>query len=958
MYDFKKTEQDVLKLWQDKKTYDKAKKKNVKGKKFYFLHGPPFTSGKIHIGTAWNNCLKDAVLRFKRMQGYNVWDRYGYDMHGLPTENAVQKLLNLKYKQDILKFGLEKFTKKCREFSTNNAKIMSKDLWNLGVWMDFDNAYLPVDNDFMSNEWFLIKQAYEQGRLYKGKKIMHWCATCETALAKHELEYENVKDKSIFLKFRVKNKKNEFLIIWTTTPWTIPYNLGVMVNPEIEYVKAKVGNEIWIIAKALANVVISGLLEKEFEIIEEMKGNKLEGLEYEHPFYEELYKIYDELKKKHRNVHTVLLSGEYVTTDAGSGLVHCAPGCGPEDYEIGQKYKIPPFNTLDEKGNLLDLDKLGVFTAKKDDEKIIKLLEKKGALMTTTEVEHEYPYCWRCHNPVVFRATEQWFLKIEDLIPEMLKYNDRVKWVPKWGKTSFGAWVKALKDWCILRQRYWGTPAPIWQCECGNNVVVGSQQELAKLSTKKLPDDLHKPWIDDVKIKCKCGKEMERVPDILDVWLDSGTTSWNCLYYPTEEKFFKEWFPADFILEGNEQIKLWFSGLLACSLVALKKPCYDNVYIHGMILDWQGSKMSKSQGNIISPYEVIDKVGVDIFRYYMTQSQAGENMSFNWEDLKIKQRNVQILWNLKNYLIELSKFNDFNPAKVKEAPFLALEELYMLSKTNSSIKKVSELLNSYKLDESIVPIENLYLELSRFYIQLIRSKIVLGTQEQKKAVIWTIYNTLISCLKLFAPICPFITENIYQELKHEFKLPEDSIHLCSWPEFDENAIKTALEQEFELAKQVIEKILAIRSEKGIGIRWPLAKAQVSLDGEIRKEILEILESYVNVKKIEFKKGKKFEVELDLKTTPELETEGYVRELIRKVQDARKKAGLKKENEIELNLDFEDENLEKNIKKFRFEKLIEEKTNSKLSINKKASFKQTYDDKIKELPIFISFNILK
>ena len=335
MYNPKTEELKILKFWQDKKIYKKVKQKTKKGKSFYFLQGPPYTSGKLHIGHAWNNCLKDSVLRYKRMNGFNVWDRAGYDMHGLPTENAVQKLLKLKDKKAILDYGLNKFINHCKKFSVEKAKDMDKDLWTFGVWMDFKNAYYPIDNDFMSNEWFLIKKAYEQNRLYKGKKIMHWCAHCETALAKHELEYETVKDRSIFLKFKIKNK-NEYLIIWTTTPWTIPFNLAVMVNPELDYVKCKVGKEIWILAKALATAVIGGVFEKEFEIIDEFKGKTMEGLEYEHPLTE-LKDTYDKLKKKHKNVHTVVLSEEYVTTDAGSGLVHYAPGCGPEDCEVGEE---------------------------------------------------------------------------------------------------------------------------------------------------------------------------------------------------------------------------------------------------------------------------------------------------------------------------------------------------------------------------------------------------------------------------------------------------------------------------------------------------------------------------------------------------------------------------------------------------------------------------------------------
>ena len=955
MYDSKFTEQQVLKFWQQKKTYEKLKQKNKRGKRFYFLQGPPYTSGKLHIGHALNNCLKDTVLRQKRMLGLNVWDRAGYDMHGLPTENAVQKLLKLRDKKAILQFGLKKFIKECKKFALARVKEMDADLMSFGVWLDFKNAYYPLDNDFMSNEWLLIKKAYEQKRLYKGKKIMHWCASCETALAKHELEYENVKDTSIFLKFKIKDKKNEFLIIWTTTPWTIPFNLGVMVNPEIKYVKAKVNEEVWIIAKALANVVITSVFEKKFKILGEFKGKSLEGLEYEHPL-NELKDIYKDLKKKHKNIHTVLLSEEYVATDTGSGLVHCAPGCGPEDFEIGKKYDIPAFNTLDEKGVLNDFNGM---IAKKDDSKIVELLKKKGSLLAETEVEHEYPFCWRCHKQVIFRATEQWFLKIEGLIPFMLKENEKVEWVPKWAKEAFDSWTKSLRDNGITRQRYWGTPVPIWKCDSCNNIeVIGSEEELKKKAITKIPEDLHKPDIDSVKLKCKCGKEMDRILDVLDVWLDAGTTSWNCLYYPKKQEYFKKWFPADFILEGNEHIRLWFSMLAICSSIVFKKSCFKSAFIHGMILDWQGTKMSKSLGNIISPYEVVDKVGVDIFRYYMTEARAGENMNFSWEDLKIKQRNIQILWNIKNYLVELSKLHKFNPSKNK--PSLEIEEKYMLSKVNSTIKKVSELFEKYKLDETIKPIENLYLELSRFYIQLIREEIVFGNKEKKKAIIWTIYNTLLNCLKIFSPVCPFITEAIFQELKKEFKLKEESIHLCFWPKADEKAINKKLEQNFILAQEIIEKTLAARSEAGIGIRWPLGTLTIVTNQKLSSELQKVVMKQTNIKNIRIKtnKTKKLEIKLDTKLTTELEAEGYAREIARFIQGARKKAGLNKKQSISLQV-FCDKKLQKYIDKYK--SFIKERVNaSKFSIKEKieGKFAHEYAKEIKKNKIKISFNVLK
>lgn len=897
MYNPQEIEKKVLDFWIREKIYGLLKKKNSKGKKFYFLQGPPYTSGKLHVGQAWNNSLKDIILRFKRLCGLNVWDRAGYDMHGLPTENAVMKKLGLKDKQDIARFGVDKFVKECTKFSIETAKQMDKDLLRLAIWLDYSDPYYPVKNEFMEAEWWLIKKAAEQKRLYKGTKILHWCAECETNLAKHELEYETLKEDSIYLKFRVKGKKNEFLLIWTTTPWTIAFNLAVMANPKLDYVRVKTDSEIWILAKDLLKDAKKATA-KELEVVETFKGKKLEDLRYEHPFYSDLKEQFDSFKAE--ALHTVVLSEQYVTTDVGTGLVHCAPGCGPEDYEVGKEYKLGPFNNLDEKGVLKNMGKFSGLVAKKDDDKFVSELDKKGSLVKVVPVQHEYATCWRCRKPVVFRASEQWFLKIEDLIPKMLKFNEKVNWVPPWGKNAFNEWIKNLKDNSITRQRFWGTPVPIWQCtneQCKEVKVVGSIGELKKLAINgSVPSDLHRPWIDSVKIKCQCGHHMLRTPDIIDVWLDSSTTSWSCLYYPKRKDLFEKLFPADFILEATEQIKLWFSMLLIASTVALKRACYKNVYTHGMILDYMGLKMSKSLGNIISPYEVIDKYGADILRYYMCETAAGEDINFNWESVKIKQRNLTVLWNIHKYILELSRELG-NPSAIKK-PVLGTAEKYILSRLNSTIETVTHLLNRYRIDESITRIEELFLELSRFYIQGVREIVAEGSEKEKKKVLYAIYNICFKTLQLFSIICPFITEQIYQNFKGTFKLKEKSIFLLGWPSSEKRIINKELEKQMSVAQDIIAAILAKRKEAQIGIRWPLASATVTMPGKIAK-LQEIVKRQTNIKELRFKSGKKIGVKLDTRLTPALESEGYARELVRRIQEERKKAGLKKENKIEL-----------------------------------------------------------
>ncbi len=955
-YDPHETEEQVLKFWQEQRIYEKVKEKNAKGKKFYFLQGPPYTSGRIHIGHAWNNALKDIVLRYKRMQGFDVWDRAGYDMHGLPVENKVQEMLGIKEKKEILSYGIAKFVEKCKELAMKNAELMNQDLWRVGVWLDYNNAYMPITREFIEGEWWFIKLAFEQGRLYKGKKIMHWCASCETSLAKHELEYKKVKENSIFVKLKIKGKDDEYLVVWTTTPWTLAFNLGIMVNPELDYVKVIVEHdgreEKWIIAKALANMFLGGLLGKSYKIVEEFKGKELEGIEYVPPFYEELDEIYNEIKKRQEKAWTVLLSAEYVDLSAGTGLVHCAPGCGPEDHEVGKKYGLEAFNRIDERGIFYDMQEFSGLKAKEDDAKFIERLRDKGLLIAETEVEHDYAHCWRCKNPVVFRPTEQWFLRLEDLRDKLLELNKDVYWHPKFAKKNYELWTESLRDNSITRQRFWGTPVPIWECSCGNIEVIGSIKELEE-KAGELPEDLHRPYIDEITIKCnRCGKDMKRVPDVIDVWIDSGTTSWNCLDWPQNKELLAKLFPADLVLEATEQIKLWFSMLQICSAIAFNRTAYKNVYVHGMILDWQGMKMSKSLGNVVSPFEVIDKYGADTLRYYLCETDAGENANFSWQAVETKHRNLNVLWNIQNYVYDLASQLNLNPEELSEKDVkLGIEECYILSRMNSTIKKVTALFERYRIDDVIPEIERLFLELSRGYIQLVRDKAA-GSNDEKKTVLYTTYVVYKNIVKMFATVAPFITEAIWQNLREKFGLREESVHLCEWPKSDNEKINEKLEKEVEHAKRIIEVGMAERDKHGIGLRWPLKKATITLTPEVKlsKEILELVKKQLNVKEIEIQRGKALDVALDTQLTPELEAEGFAREVARHVQIARKKAGLVKTDKIKLEVECSEVLAEK-LKKF--EEMLKERTNAEEVIFKNLD-KWKHEGKIRDEEIKINF----
>ncbi|MDN5327824.1 MAG: isoleucyl-tRNA synthetase [Candidatus Woesearchaeota archaeon] len=932
-----KIQEEVKKFWKENKVYEKVKAKN-KGKEFfYFLDGPPYTSGHIHIGTAWNKVLKDSVLRFKRMRGFDVWDRAGYDMHGLPIENKVMEELFLKTKEDIEAYGVDKFVNECKKFALKHLNNMNAEFKDLGVWMDFDNAYQPITKEFISGVWFLIKKADEKGRLYKGKKTMHWCPSCATALAKHELEYKTVEDTSIFVKFKVKNEENTYLIIWTTTPWTIPYNLGIMANPEVEYVKAKVGDEYWILAGQLANLVISAFSDKGYEIVDSFKGSELEGLEYEHPFNDVLGKIYSEIKKQSPKTHTVVLSEEYVDLSAGTGLVHMAPGCGPEDYEVGLRNKIPPFNNLDEYGVFpKEMGEFAGLVAKKDDPKFIQALKERNALVGENKVEHDYPFCWRCHNPVVFRTTEQWFFKVEDLKEKMQEFNKNIYWVPDWaGKKWFHSWLENLRDNSITRQRYWGTPVPIWVCDtCDNYEVIGSIEELEKKT--KLPEDLHKPWIDEVTFKCeKCGGTMHRIKDVLDVWVDSGTTSWNCLDYTKTKKFM----PADFILEGKDQIRGWFNLLMISSTLAFDSPSFKNVYMHGFVQTAEGEKMSKSLGNIIRPQDVVKEFGADAFRFYsIGATNAGLDLNFSNEELKNKLRNLNVLFNIHNFLLDNCKLNKINPSNIKFEEIrenLKIEDKFMLSYLNSTIKEVTDLFENYKIDEVPAKIESLFLTLSRDYIQSIRERLNEGSLEEKKTVLYVMYTVLSKVITLLAPITPYLSEKIYQNLKEEFGLDSESVHLLDWPIVDEALISKETEEIFNTALKIESSILALRDMIKRGIRWPLKQVLViprkkeleELLKNYPKEIGDLVRTNANIESIIFNpnfEGLKYKVQLNFSKLAEMGLKDKIASIVSEFSKLNEKdvvSSLEKQQYIVFNINDEEIKLNKDC--FNIEYLVEE-----------------------------------
>ncbi len=920
-------EKQILEFWGKKKIYEKSIKKNSKGKKFYMMDGPPYATGHIHMGTALNKISKDIAMRSHRLQGFDVFDRAGYDTHGVPIEFQIEKEIGSKSKQDIEKFGVKKFIDKCKEYATKHIEEMNQEFENLGVWMNFKNPYLTLSDEYIETIWDSFKVADQKKLLYLGKYPVHICPRCETAVAFNEIEYAKQEDNSIFVKFPLKDKKNTYLIIWTTTPWTLPANTGVMANPDFIYQEIEISSgEKWVLAKELVSKIMT-TLEMGYRVLKEFKGKEMEGWEYKNP-------LSKNLKLKIKNAYKVVLSSRYVNLEDGTGLVHCAPGHGKEDYEVGKEYGLDMPSPVALNGIMTE--EAGKYKGKKArivDEEIISDLEKDNALVYKMKYSHDYPLCWRCKTPLLMVAQPQWFLKISDIQKKLIKENEKIYWTPLWMKQRMKAWLEGISDWPVSRMRYWGTPLPIWRCDkCDEKIVIGSVDELRKIAkiplTKKI--GMHKPEIDGIIFNCKCGGKMKRVPEVLDVWFDSGVSSWAAL---SKEEFKKFW-PADLNLEGKDQVRGWWNSQLILSEIKWGKKPMDAILEHGMVLDLGKKKMSKSLGNAVSPQEIIEKYSRDYLRYYFAKISKGEDFSFDEKEFKDIQNFFRVLLNVNAFANQVEK------GKNK----IAIEDKWILSRLNSTINEITEDYNSYKFPEVVQTIEKFLNEdVSKKYIKMVRNR--------SSEVYGTLNEIRLAVLKFLAPIIPFATEKIWQELKDKKIVEEESIHLSEWPKEDKKKINPGLEEEFNLILKVIEIGLSERDKIQIGLKWPLAKVTISTDKKWDKEILEIVLRQLNVKKTEIKSSKEMKVVFDTKMTPELEAEGYAREMSRQVQAFRKDIGLTKEDKIGLYISLDDE-LKKMLEKQK--KFIADRTNSteigffpKNVTTDKERFKKNIEFKIKD-----------
>jgi len=899
----KTIEDKIVQFWNKNKVYEKCKAQREKSKKFYFLDGPPYATGSIHIGTAMNKVIKDCYIRFFRMSGFNVWDQPGYDTHGVPIENKVEKELGFKTKRDIENFGIDKFIEKCRDFATKYIDVMGREFENLGVWMDWKNPYLTLTNDYIEGAWFTFKKAFEKGFLFKSNYPVHVCPRCGTALAYNEIEYTELTDLSIYVKFKLKDRQNEFLVIWTTTPWTLPANTGVMVKPDAEYVRVKINDEVLILAKHLLKNVMNKIGIKDYKILETLTGNHLKGLKYEHP----LADIF-QFQGKLSNAHRVVLSDQFVSLDEGTGLVHTAPGHGSEDYRVGLETGLPAVSPVKMDGTFDEsCGKYSGIFVKDADRGIIQELKERNLLLFEETIKHDYPICWRCDSPLLLISIPQWFFKVTAIRDRLIEENNKIKWTPDWASQRFQNWLESLGDWPISRQRYWGIPLPIWICEkCDNITVIGSRKELPKI-----PKDFHRPYIDEINLKCKCGGAMRRVPDVLDVWFDSGVASWASLGFPKNKKLFKKLWPADFILEGSDQFRGWWNSLMITSMMTFGKAPFKSALMHGLVLDAHGQKMSKSLQNIVATEEVIEKYGRDLLRFYYLSTEPWNDYYFSWDGLKDVARSFVVLKNtfnfVKTYVSSLGK-----PKGLKK------EDKWILSKLNSLVESCTNHFNKHNAHKAATEILNFILnDFSRWYIKIIRDRVwPLYEGKDKQAAFFATSKVSETLLKLLAPFCPFLAEEIYQDLVKPLNKEKLSIHMENWPKVEKKLINKKLEENMEVVKEIVEACQAARQKINLKLRWPVKRIFVITKNkkaiQATKQLKEILLGMCNSKlvdvvekvpegefsEVDFSYGK---VLVDKKLDDKLMEEALVRELVREIQSLRKQNGFYINQRISLTL---------------------------------------------------------
>ncbi len=923
--DFPKMEEEVLSFWDKERIFQKSLDKNKGKQAFVFFEGPPTANGRPGIHHVLARAYKDIILRYKTMQGYYVERKAGWDTHGLPVELQVEKELNISGKPDIEKYGVEKFNKKCKESVWQYKTDWEQMTKRIGFWLDLEHPYITYENDYVESLWWIIKQIWDKKLLYKGHKVVPHCPRCGTALSSHEvaLGYREVTEDSVYVKFKVVGEENTYLLSWTTTPWTLPGNVALAIGEEIEYLKVKVEKEIFIVAKS----VVDKLFVK-YKVIEEVKGKQLVKLAYEPLF--DIPTLQNEASHK-------VYTADFVNTEEGTGIVHTAVMYGEDDYQLGEKAGLPKHHTVDENGCFAkEVAKWpGKFVKdKKVESEIIEDLRERGLLYTTEKYAHSYPFCWRCDTPLLYYAKDSWFIRMSSLKEKLIANNETINWTPAYIKQGrFGEWLNELKDWAFSRERYWGTPLPVWECQtpgCDEKTCVGSVEELRQLAHKKIPGeiDLHKPFVDNIILTCKkCQGEMRRVKEVTDVWFDSGSMPFAQWHYPfaNPERIDNGIsFPADYIAEAIDQTRGWFYTLLAVSTLLEKGAPYKNVTCLGLILDENGKKMSKSKGNIIDPFEICKRYGADPLRWYLfTMNQPGETKLFSEKQLQeVIKKNWIIIWNVitfwKMYSGDFQQ-KDFNPSSVSN-----VLDKWIVARYCELLEKVQSLLDGYKVTEAARSISDFINELSTWYVRRSRVRFKKQGQDKDQAVA-TLHFIVIQLSKIIAPFAPMMAESMYQAIKRSDDL--SSVHLHDWPSMEQKAFDATLLQTMKTVRQAVEIGHSLRKKAGLKVRQPLSQFIVR-SKKLGDVFADIIKAEMNVQEVIFaeklaedkdfiqQEQNGFAAALDTTITDELKELGIVREVVRHINAMRKDAKLTIDDTITLYYEISDETLKGVIKHYK------------------------------------------
>lgn len=840
-------EKEIANLWTARNVIKKNFDMNQDSEYFTFYDGPPTANGKPHIGHILTRVMKDIIPRYKVMKGYKVIRKAGWDTHGLPVELEIEKKLGISGKEQIEEYGVEKFVKECKESVFTYVSMWEKMTEQIGYWVDMENPYVTYHNPYIESVWWALKQMWDKGLLYEGHKVMPYCPRCGTALSSHEVAqgYKDVKDLTAIAKFKVADEENKYILAWTTTPWTLPSNLALCINKAYTYIEAKVNDEILILAKDLAPKVLG----EDFETVREFQGAELLGTKYEQlmPFGKVEGKAFE------------VIHGDYVTLSDGTGVVHIAPAYGEDDSLVAKANGITFINLVDKAGKFVEevTPWAGKFV-KKCDESICKWLEENNKLFKAEKHLHSYPHCWRCDTPLLYYPKESWFVAMTTLRDKLIENNNKINWYPDNIRTGrFGKFLENVIDWGISRDRYWGTPLPIWQCECGHKECIGSIEEL-KNKGINVPEDieLHKPYIDEVHLNCpECGKEMERVKEVIDCWFDSGSMPFAQLHYPFENKeLFEQNYPAQFISEAVDQTRGWFYTLLAISTAVFDRNPFENCIVLGHVLDKKGLKMSKSKGNVVDPFEVLASEGADATRWHFyTASAPWLPTRFSTDDVSEAGRKfLSTLWNVYSFYVLYADLDKFNPTEYADFVSDNVMDKWIMSKLNTLVKDVDAKLNSYDITNAALAIEDFTDELSNWYVRRNRARYWSETlTDDKIGAYVTLYRVLTTLVKVSAPFVPFITEEIYQNLVVNLDpKAEESVHLCLWPEVNEEAIDKNLEAEMDLAYKIVKLGRSARNGANIKNRQPLSKMLVSTDS-LPVYYGDIIIDELNIKAVEF-----------------------------------------------------------------------------------------------------------